>query len=132
MNKEFLEVEAIFNFFKKRIRYFTTDSGWIVSACSTNDYYDDGADFIEAFNKVSPSRKPDPSQKNARARLNRRLKKMVEDGWIDRHRQANQVEYMGEAKWQYVYQPRHFLVRDWKERGGSPTQSAKEYLGIKD
>lgn len=132
MTQEFLQVECIFKFFEARIKYATIDEGWVVPWYSTSTYYDDGEEFVSEFLRVSPGRTPDSDWSKARARLNKRLKIMTDDGWMERFRQANQIEYHGEAKWQFVYRPRQFLLRDWRENGGSPTRSAKQYLGIKD
>lgn len=124
------EVAAIFKYFEGRIRYYDPSEGWICAWNSAGTYYDDGAELVQAFSSVSKGRKKDPDDSLAAKRLNRRLKMMVDDGWMERWRQGNQCEYAGEAKWQYVYRPPQWLLREWKEGKSTPEESAKKYQGV--
>lgn len=75
-------------------------SALLETTCS----YDNGLDFVAAFGKKFPGRKPDPNLINAQRRLSALCKWLYDYGWLDRGRQSNSdLATRDEPKWQYVY-----------------------------
>ena len=71
--------------------------------CTTT--YEDELDFVDAYAEAFPGRRNDPDLRLASRRLRAVLNDLVDEGVMERYRQANHEKYnRNDPSWQHVYQ----------------------------
>lgn len=93
--------------------------------------YDDGLDFVVAFDRAFPGKANDPNHTLASARLRRFLKTLHDDGWLDRNRVSNHDQYhpQQEPNWQFVYRLPPDIIDKLKKGEISPEHFAEKWSG---
>lgn len=91
--------------------------------------FDDGTDFCVAFAEAFPGRKPDPDHLLSSKRLTNVLRRMWEDGWLERWRLGNEVDLPGTPRWQFVYKVSDRTMTELKTGKLTPEDAAIRYLG---
>lgn len=99
-----------------------------VSATTT---YDDCLDFVCAFDDEFPGAKADPNHQAASRRLRALLKRLHDDGWLDRWRLSNHDQYHPgqEPNWQYAYALPARIYQAMKTGQMTPEDAAKRWIG---
>jgi hypothetical protein len=82
----------------------------------TTPTFDDGMEFVVAFNEAFPGRVSDPNLTLGSARLARVCRRMVRDGWLERWRLGNEVDLPGTPRWQWVYRIPQAVLNDLKNQ----------------
>jgi hypothetical protein len=103
-----------------------SDSSSIAMTNST--YYDDGTELVTDFMNRFPGRSPG-SLENAAMRLGTVLRRMTDDGYLEKTVQTNQAESSTEPRWQYVYHLEDAIFRDLMRGHHTPQSAAEAWSG---
>lgn len=123
------KVTFVFRYFLERSFGHDGRGNYRSIALEATTTFDDGTDFCVAFGEAFPGKKPDPNHLLASARLTVVLRRMWEDGWLERWRLGNEVDLPGTPRWQFVYKVGDRLMTDFQTGKSTPEDAAKRYLG---
>jgi len=122
----------VFRYFTERS--FGQDTGtseYMSALIETTTTYDDGLEFVVAFQEAFPGRVLDGDHYRASARLSRLLKLLHDDGWMERINVSNYEQYhpRDEPNWQYAYRIPGDLLARLKTGKETPETLAERWSG---
>lgn len=119
----------VFRWFADRTFGHDDQGHYHSSICTATPTFDDGLDFVCAFDESFPGRVPDGNHVRASSRLSSLLRKLTDDGWIERWRLGNEIDLPGTPTWQFCYKLPQWLIDDLKYRRLTPEDAAKRWGG---
>lgn len=129
--KEYEQTRFIFQYYLDRTHSLIDGHYYKCPQIGLSLIYDEGLDFVTDWMDAFPGKKTDNEEK-AKVRLTKFLKKLVDDGWMQRYIRSNYIEFMGEGgTWQYVYQLEDWLINDLKFERTTVVEQASKYTGWK-
>ena len=124
------QAEFVFQYFLDRIHASDGRGNWYAPSLEATTCYDDGLDFVYAFQQAFPGRTPDQNHICASKRLRRLLKRLADENYLDRGRLGNHDRATpDEPRWQFVYQPPQWLANELKTGVLSPKAAAMAWGG---